>query len=62
MNALELADELELKSKIAEDHGTIAGRVKKAAEELRRLQAENDALRKEAALQRMSDFTQEFDA
>jgi hypothetical protein len=58
MNALELANELEIRSGFAEDHGTIAGRVKKAAEELRRLQAENDALKKEAALQKL---TQEFD-
>ena len=61
MNALELADELEIRSGFAEDHGTIARRAKKAAEELRRLKAENDALKKEAALQRMSDFTQGFD-
>jgi hypothetical protein len=53
MNSNDLADRLEEFYK-----GT---HIQKAAEELRRLQAENDALRKEAALQRMSDLTQEID-
>jgi hypothetical protein len=40
MNAIELADELELRSKYAEDHGTIANRIAKAVVMLRQQQAE----------------------
>jgi hypothetical protein len=40
MNAYELAEELEKGSKVAEDHGTIAKRVLKAANLLRQQQAE----------------------
>ena len=44
MNATELADELELRSKYAEDHGTIANRISKAVVMLRQLQDERDKL------------------
>jgi hypothetical protein len=44
MNALELADELELRSKYAEDHGTIVRRTSKAVAMLRQLQDERDKL------------------
>ena len=39
----------------------LADEFKQAATMLRQLQAENEALKKEAALQRLSDFTQEAD-
>jgi hypothetical protein len=46
MTANELADELEVKSKTAEDHGTIANRAKMAAAMIRQQQAEIEALKK----------------
>ena len=60
MNANELADEL---NKILEDKSALFGWeikcIKNAEAMLRQQQAEIEALKKEAALQRLSDFTQE---
>ena len=58
MNANELADEL---YKCMEDGSTDLVCVEQAATMLRQQQAEIEALKKEAALQRLSDFTQEAD-
>jgi hypothetical protein len=46
MNANELADELENGSQKAEDHATIAKRVKKAATMLRQQQAEIESFKR----------------
>ena len=69
MNANELADNWETKLKPHERHNTREETMywvnqyrlfgDTAATMLRQLQAENEALKKEAALQRLSDFTQE---
>ena len=62
MNANELADGL---NKILEDKSALFGWeikcIKNAEAMLRQQQAEIEALKKEAALQRLSDFTQEAD-
>ena len=55
MNATELADELE-------NTYPFVGVMEIAATMLRQQQAEIEALKKEAALQRLSDFTQEVEA
>ena len=55
MNANELADELE-------NTYPFVGVMEIAATMLRQQQAEIEALKKEAALQRLSDFTQEVEA
>jgi hypothetical protein len=57
MNALELADELE--NTMRHRNETV---FTQAATMLRQQQAEIEALKKEAALQRLSDFTQEVEA
>jgi hypothetical protein len=57
MNANELADELEKPNNWQQENNFN----KQAATMLRQQQAENEALKKEAALQRLSDFTQEAD-
>ena len=59
MNATELAFLLD---KSREESYTSEHLVGKAATMLRQQQAEIDALKKEAALQRLSDFTQEVEA
>jgi len=59
MNANELADDLD---KSREDSYTSEHLVGKAATMLRQQQAEIEALKKEAALQRLSDFTQEAES
>ena len=56
MNANELADELD---KSRQEPFTSEYLVGQAATMLRQQQAEIEALKKEAALQRLSDFTQE---
>jgi hypothetical protein len=55
MNANELADELE-------NTYPFVGVMETAATMLRQQQAEIEALKKEAALQKLSDFTQEVEA
>ena len=61
MNANELADELEnLYNRFLPAHSKFLD-ILKSATMLRQQQTEIDALKKEAALQRLSDFTQEAD-
>jgi hypothetical protein len=57
MNAYELADGLD-DIDAYEKHQTLLG---KSAETLRQQQVEIETLKKEAALQRLSNFTQEAD-
>ena len=57
MNANELADKAE--SVQTWEYGTTDDWIEQAATMLRQQQAEIEALKKEAALQRLSDFTQE---
>jgi hypothetical protein len=58
MTANELADELERPNNWQQENNF----TKRAATMLRQQQAEIEALKKEAALQRLSDFTQEVEA
>jgi hypothetical protein len=60
MNANELADYLMNFIMLVEDYDE--SKHEKAATMLRQQQAEIEALKKEAALQRLSDFTQEVEA
>ena len=68
MNANKLADELEKCCLVSwgecnhEDYDTDIWTKMKSATMLRQQQAEIEALKKEAALQRLSDFTQEIEA
>ena len=68
MNANELADKLEKCCLVSwgecnhEDYDTDIWTKMKSATMLRQQQAEIEALKKEAALQRLSDFTQEIEA
>jgi len=70
MNANELADAMEIRASIRRQatsrksvqegaNDRLADQLEQAATMLRQQQAEIEALKKEAALQRLSDFTQE---
>jgi hypothetical protein len=73
MNANELADAMEIRASIRRQatsrksvqenaNDRLADQLDEAATMLRQQQAEIEALKKEAALQRLSDFTQEVEA